>query len=103
MYAIIRTGSKQYRVEKGSVIDVELLDAEQGNEVVFNEVLLLSSGDTVKVGTPFVQGCTVKGKMVDEVSGPKVFAYKYKKRHNYHRKVGHRQNYSRVEIVDIQG
>ncbi len=101
MYAIIRTGSKQYRVAKGDVIDVELLGSEPGDDVLFKDVLFLQTGTVSKVGAPTVTGCVVRGKMVGVVQGPKVFAMKYKRRKNYHRKVGHRQQYARVEITDI--
>ena len=101
-YAIIRTGGKQLRVAAGDVIDVELLGQERG-PVEFSDVALLSDGGSVKVGTPHVEGCKVLGELVDEVKGPKVIAFKYKRRKNCHRKVGHRQPYSRVKIIAIEG
>ena len=98
-YAIIRTGGKQYRVKSGDVIDVELLgDAE---DVTFNDVLLLSDGKEVKVGTPLVEGAIVQGKYKGEIKGPKVIAFKMKRRKNYRRKVGHRQRYAQVEITKV--
>ncbi|MDR3625059.1 MAG: 50S ribosomal protein L21 [Chlamydiales bacterium] len=103
MYAIIATGGKQYRVEKGDVIDVELLGQEVDSAVEFNEVLFIGNGSTTKVGDPHIGGSIVKGELVDEVKGPKVVAFKYKRRKNYRRKVGHRQRYSRVKITDIIG
>jgi len=102
MYAIIETGGKQYRVEKGDVIDVELLEVE-GDKVEFKNVLFLNNGSTPKVGLPHVAGSTVTGKLLQPVRGPKVINFKYKKRKNYRRKVGHRQDYLRVEITEIQG
>lgn len=99
MYAIIQTGGKQYRVEKGDVIEVELLGQDDG-AVEFN-VLFHSDGKAVKIGTPNIDKCVVKGEVLGEIKGPKVIAFKYKRRKNYHRKVGHRQKYSRVKITDI--
>jgi large subunit ribosomal protein L21 len=102
-YAIIKTGGKQYRVSQGDVIYVELLQAEQGSNFEFKEVLLLKEGSTSKVGVPFVPGCTVKAELLGEVRGPKVIAVKYKRRKNQRSKVGHRQNYHRVKITAIEG
>ncbi len=100
-YAIIKTGSKQYRVKAGDVIDVELLDAEKSGKVEFTEVLFFHDGKEAKVGAPTVQNAVVRGEVLDQVRGPKVIAYKYKKRKSYHRKVGHRQNYTRVKITEF--
>ncbi len=100
-YAIIKTGNKQYRVKSGDVIDVELLEAEKSGKVEFNEVLLLHDGKEAKVGAPTVPKAVVHGEVVDQVRGPKVIAYKYKKRKNYRRKIGHRQNYTRVKITEF--
>ncbi len=104
MYAIIETGGKQYRVAKGDVIDVELVEPKKdSNAVEFKNVLLFHSGSEAKVGLPFVKGCLVQGELIGEVKGPKVIAYRYKRRTNYSRKKGHRQNYSRVKITEIKG
>jgi large subunit ribosomal protein L21 len=103
MYAIIETGGKQYRVEKGDVIDVELLGAEKGGTVEFKNVLFANTGSAAKVGKPHVDGMVVVGELMQEIRGPKVISFKYKKRKNYRRKVGHRQNYSRVKITEIKG
>ncbi len=100
MYAIIETGSKQYKVEKGSVIEVELLKKE--GQIEFTQVLLLNSGTEIKVGEPVVKNCIVKAEVIKETKGPKVIAYKYKKRKNYRKKKGHRQKYSKVKITDIK-
>ena len=101
MYAIIQTGGKQYRVEKGDTIEIELLDVESG-AVEFNEVLLFNDGKTAHVGTPHVTKCLVKGEVIGNKKGPKVISFKYKRRKNYHRKVGHRQKYSVVKITAIE-
>ncbi len=100
MYAIIETGGKQYRVEKGDVIDVELLGAEKG-PVEFKHVLFLNTGNATKIGTPYVAASVVKGDLLEEVKGDKVIAFKYKRRKPVRRKVGHRQRYSRVKITEI--
>lgn len=100
MYAIIQTGGKQYRVEKGDVIEVELLGTESG-AVEFNEVLMFNDGKKAHTGTPHVAKCLVKGEVVGDAKGPKVISFKYKRRKNYHRKVGHRQKYSVVKITEI--
>ncbi len=103
MYAIIRSGSKQYRVKKDDVIQVELLDSEPGKSVEFGEVLLIADGsNNIKVGMPLVKGSKVIGQYLEEAKGPKIEALKYKKRKNQYRKFGHRQRYSQVKITDIQ-
>jgi large subunit ribosomal protein L21 len=102
MYAIIRSGSRQYRVKKGDVICVDLLESTPGNAVEFREVLFVGeTGGAVKVGTPTVAGSVVKGEMVSEVKGPKIQAMKYKRRKGQYRKFGHRQRYTQVKILDI--
>ena len=102
MYAIIETGGKQYRVEQGDVIDVELLEAANDKAIEFKNVLFFHSGAEGKVGLPYVQGCLVQGEILGNTKGPKVTVYRYK-RGNYYRKKGHRQKYSRVKITDIKG
>ncbi len=101
-YAIIQTGGKQYRVFAGDVIDIELLESqEEGNSsITFNEILFLHDGEKGVCGTPTVKGL-VKGELLDHVRGPKVISYKYKRRKNLRRKIGHRQNYMRVKITEI--
>ena len=101
MYAIIKTGGKQYRVQPGDVIDVELISAGENGEVAFDQVLMMSDGDKIKLGEPVLAGCQVIGELLEESKGPKVIAFKYKRRKNNHRKVGHRQRYSRVKIKEI--
>lgn len=101
MYAIIKTGGKQYRVAAGDIIDVELLGTEKNSQVEFKDVLFLNDGNSVKVGVPSLPGCVVLGEVLDEVKGPKVVTFKYKRRKMYRRKVGHRQRYSRVKITEI--
>ncbi len=98
-YAIIETGGKQYRVQEGDEIDVELLHQE--GSVTFDKVLLFAKGEQCKVGLPHISGGAVHGQVLGEVKGPKEIAFKYKKRKNYRRLVGHRQKYSRVKITKI--
>jgi len=100
-YAIIKAGSKQYRVAKGDVIDVDLVSAEEGSEVSFGDVIFLNDGKNMKVGSPSVEKAVVKGKVLGVVSGPKITSVKYKRSHHQYRKFGHRQKYSRVEITSI--
>lgn len=103
MYAIIETGGKQYRVEKGDTIDVELLGIDD-NIVKFNNVLLISEGGNVKVGAPYLADTVVQANLIkQDVKGPKVVAFKYKRRKPIRRKVGHRQRYTRIKITDIIG
>jgi large subunit ribosomal protein L21 len=102
MYAIIESGGKQYRVEKGDVIDVELLNLKDEGSVEFKNVLFINNGSAAKIGNPYLQGA-VRGELLGEVRGPKVIAFKYKQRKNIRRKVGHRQRYSRVKITEIVG
>ena len=100
MYAIIETGGKQVRVAEGDIIDVELTDVTD-NTVNFNQVLFINDGKGIQVGTPHLNGACVQAEFVGEVKGPKVINFKYKRRKNYRRKVGHRQKYSRVKITKI--
>ncbi len=100
MYAIIKTGGKQYRVAVGESVDVELLDGEIGSEVRFTEVLFVNKGSTPMVGGPFVPGCVVTGELIDYVAGPKVKCMKYIPG-NHRKRIGHRQHYSRVKITQI--
>jgi len=102
MYAIIKSGSRQFRVKKGDVIHVDLLEAAPGEAIEFRDVLFLGqSGAAGKVGAPFIPGCLVKGMLMAEVKGPKIQSVKYKQRKNQYRKFGHRQQYAQVQITDI--
>lgn len=99
MYAIIETGGKQYRVEEGDELDVELLGCD--GEIKFDKVLLVHDGKTAKVGLPHLTECAVHAEVLGATKGPKVIAFKYKRCKNYRRTVGHRQKYSRVKIKKI--
>ncbi|EEG78133.1 50S ribosomal protein L21 [Dethiobacter alkaliphilus] len=102
MYAIIETGGKQYRVEEGSVLDVELLAAEVGTDVGFDRVLAVKKDDKFEVGKPFVQGALVHGKVLEHGKAKKIVVFKYKAKKNYRRKQGHRQPHTRVLIEKIE-
>jgi large subunit ribosomal protein L21 len=99
MYAVIKTGGKQYKVTTGDVVKVEKLAAEEGKEVIFNEVLALDE----KIGTPLVAGASVKATVLKQAKDAKVIIFKKKRRQNYRRKNGHRQQITLVKITDILG
>lgn len=101
MFAVIKTGGKQYRVAADDVITIERLPAEAGETVTLGEVLLLSNGDDVKVGAPLVEGASVVAEIVELTRGPKVIAFKKRRRQNSKRKRGHRQDLTTVRIVEI--
>ena len=101
MYAIIKTGGKQYRVAKDDVIDVELLNVDQGSAVEFSEVLFVNDGSNALIGEPVVAGCLVKGEVVGSAAGPKITSLKYRPRGHTQKHWGHRQHYTRVKITDI--
>jgi large subunit ribosomal protein L21 len=100
-YAVIQTGGKQYRVESGNEIDVEKIDAEPGTNLEIAEVLLISDGNDLKVGTPFVDGAKVTVTVSDQFKDDKVIAFKYRRRKGYHRTVGHRRKLTTLKIESI--
>jgi large subunit ribosomal protein L21 len=101
MYAIIRSGNRQYRAEVGRLIDVERLPHEVDETVEISDVLLVGDGDNTVVGQPLVEGAKVTATIVDQFRGKKIIVYKYRQRTNYRRKRGHRQYYTRLRIDDI--
>jgi large subunit ribosomal protein L21 len=102
MYAIIRTGAKQYRVQPGDVVEVELLDGEKGKEIALEDVLLVANGDAVQVGKPNVKGARVTAEVVDpDKKGRKVTAFKFRRREGYHRKRGIRPHHTVLKIKEI--
>ncbi len=103
MYAIIETGGKQYRVQNGDQLKVEKLSAKDGEAVVFDKVLVAGEGADIKVGTPYLEGFTVEGEVVESGKGQKVIIFKYKSKKDYRKKQGHRQPYTMVEIKAIGG
>jgi len=100
-YAVVETGGKQYRVESGNVLKVELLDAEVGSSFDFDRVLAVSDGSSLNVGTPVVDGAKVSATVVEHIRGPKLVAYKKKRRKGYERKVGHRQELTVLKVESI--
>lgn len=103
MYAIIKTGGKQYRVSEGETLQIEKLNAEVGAEVVFDEVLaVIVSVDDVKLGKPVVEGAKVTAKVVEHGKAGKILVFKYKAKSNYRRRKGHRQPFTTVEITKIE-
>ena len=102
MYAIIRTGGKQYRVSEGDVLEVEKLNVQEGDEVVFDDVLTVVSDGDVKVGNPTVEGAKVTAKVAAQGKADKIFVFKYKAKSNYRKRQGHRQPFTRVEITSIE-
>jgi large subunit ribosomal protein L21 len=103
MYAVIKSGGKQYRVEAGKPVRIESLAADVGTSVAFEEVLLVGSGDGVKIGAPLLSGATVKGTVLAHGRGEKVRIFKLRRRKHYQKSQGHRQNYTEVRIDDITG
>lgn len=102
-YAIIKTGGKQYRVSPGDVIEVEKLAGEPGAELRFDEVLLTSRDGAVEIGTPTVAGASVSAEVVRQGRGDKILVYKKKRRKNYRRRQGHRQDLTTVRVAAITG
>ena len=103
MYAVIKTGGKQYRVAAGQKLKVEKLPAEIGAEFVIDQVLALGEGESVRVGAPLVQGATVNAKVVSHGRGDKVTIFKLRRRKHYAKHQGHRQAYTELEITGING
>jgi large subunit ribosomal protein L21 len=103
MYAVIETGGKQYRVNEGDIIRVEKLAGDVGSKVDFDHVLLIGEGEQVKVGTPHVGGASVTGTVIEQERHRKIIVFKMKRRKNYRRKQGHRQDFTGVLIERIKG
>lgn len=101
MYAIIRSGGRQYRAEVGKTIDVERLPYEVNDSFEVTDVLLVGDDDNTVIGNPLVDGVTVKVTVTDQFRGKKVIVYKYRQRTNYRRKYGHRQHYTRLRVDEI--
>ena len=103
MYAVIKTGGKQYKVAAGEKLKVETLDAKVGDKVVFDTVLMIGNGDAHKIGAPTVAGGKVSAEVVAHGRGDKIRIIKHRRRKNYHKEMGHRQNYTEVKITEIVG
>ena len=103
MYALVEIKGKQYKAEKGALLKVDRIDSEKGDSLEFDKVLMLSNDSDVKIGTPYVEGIKVQGSVEDQIKDKKVIVFKYKRRKNYRRTQGHRQQYTLVKINDIVG
>jgi len=103
MYAVIATGGKQYRVEKGAVLRIEKLEGEPGSTIEFGEVLLIADGDDVRLGKPQLQGGKVTATIEKHAKGDKVTIVKFRRRKHYLRQKTHRQHYTQVRVTDISG
>ena len=103
MFAVIRTGGKQYKVSEGETLDIELVEfpAEGEKKITISDVLMVGNGDTFSLGNPLLSGATVGLELVENIKGKKVIAYKFQRREGYHRTVGHRQKLSRVKVGKI--
>ncbi len=102
MYAVIKTGGKQYKVEEGQILRVEKLEGEIGSDIKFDDVLLYSDGENITLGSPVIENAFVSGNIVEQGKGKKVIVFKYKRRKSYKRMRGHRQLYTAVKINSIQ-
>ncbi|MFN2174858.1 MAG: 50S ribosomal protein L21 [Anaerolineales bacterium] len=100
-YAIIENGGKQYKVYEGKTIDIDHMQAEPGTEIDLENVLLVSDGDKIRVGTPNINRANVSATVIEQVKGPKIVVFKYRPRNRYRVKTGHRQKYTRVQINKI--
>lgn len=103
MYAVIKTGGKQYRVQAEDVLTIERLEAEAQQTIEFGEVLMVGEGDSVKVGAPTVSGAKVVAEVVEQTRGPKLIAFKKRRRKSSRRKKGHRQDLTKIRITEIVG
>lgn len=102
MYAIVATGGKQYRVQTGQVLRIEKIDGEVGSEVTFDDVLMFSDGENVNIGQPTLDNVRVSGHIVEQGKAKKIIVFKYKRRKRYRRKAGHRQQFTAVQIDNIE-
>ena len=102
MFAVVKTGGKQYRVAKGDVIRVEKLDAKDGDKITLDEVLMVGETGKSKVGTPLVKGASITAEVVAQARAPKIIVFKKKRRQNYRRKKGHRQDITILRVTDIK-
>ena len=103
MFAVIETGGKQYKVVEQDIIFVEKLEVSEGDEIVFDSVKALSNDNGFKVGTPTVEGAKVTAKVLKNGKNKKIYILKYKSKKNEKKKIGHRQPYTKVQIVKIEG
>ncbi len=102
MFAVIKTGGKQYKVQKDDKLLIEKIEGEDGAKITLDEVLMVVDGKTSKVGEPLVKGAVVEAKLVSQERGPKITIFKKKRRQNYRRKRGHRQDLTMIQITNIK-
>jgi large subunit ribosomal protein L21 len=102
MYAIVETGGKQYRIEEGVELKVEKLNAEPGNEIALDKVLMTGQDETINVGAPYLENATVTCEVIEHGRGKKVIIFKHKRRKDYRKKQGHRQDYTKLKVKSIQ-
>lgn len=101
MYAVIKTGGKQYKVQEGETLRVEKLEGETGSQIQFNDVLLYSDGENITLGAPVIANAVVSGKIVEQAKDKKILVFKYKRRKGYRKMKGHRQYYTDIKIDAI--
>ena len=101
MYAVIETGGKQHKVAEGEVLRIDKIDVEVGDEVTFDKVMLIKADDAVTIGKPYVENASVTAEVVEQGKDKKIIVFKYKRKKNYQRKQGHRQQYTAVRITAI--
>lgn len=101
MYAVIKTGGKQHRVSAGDVIEIEKIHGDKGETVFFDEVLLVSRDEEVRVGTPYLSGVTVSGEIIEQTKSRKINVFKMKRRKGFKKKTGHRQKMTKMKIKEI--
>ena len=101
MYAVLKSGGKQYKVEEGQVLRLEKLPGDVGSAIKFDEILMIGDGENIQIGHPLVDGASVEGHIVDQGRGKKIIVFKYKRRKRYRRKHGHRQQFTAIQIDSI--
>lgn len=101
MYAVVRSNGKQYKVAAGDEIDLEALGFEAGDPVELDEVLMVVDGESVRIGTPLVEGATVRATVVGQMRGPKIHIFKFKAKKRYRKRMGHKQGFTRVKVDEI--
>lgn len=101
MYAVIKTGGKQYRIQVGEKLKVEQIEAERGSELILDQVLMVADGEKISMGNPLVEGATVSAKVLDQGRHDKVRIFKMRRRKHYQKHQGHRQNFTEIQITGI--
>lgn len=102
VYAVLETGGKQYRVQEGDVVFIEKIDAEEGTLVEFDKIVAVSGENGITLGAPYVEGAQISALVMRKAKAKKIIVYKYKAKKNYHKKKGHRQDYTKIQIESIK-